>query len=50
MEYELVVVWDTGGTNIWVYDTWEEADQAGRNMRIALGDQVFWYGVRRKAV
>ena len=50
MDYELVVVWDDGSKDVWDYDTWEEAEQAGQNMKFALGDQVAWYGVRRKVV
>ena len=47
--FELVVVWDCGGKDVYEYATEEEAEQAGANMRMALGDQIAWYGSRRKA-
>lgn len=44
--WELVVVWAAGGKDIYEYHTEEEAIAAGRNMRMALGNQIQWYGVR----
>lgn len=46
--FELVVVWDDGSKNIYEYASEEEADQAGDNMKMALGNQIAWYGTRRK--
>ena len=48
MRYELVVVWATGETDVFEYRTEEEAYSAGRGMRTALGNQISWWGVRRK--
>lgn len=46
--FELVIVWDSGETNVYEYATEEKAEQAGANMKMALGDQIAWYGSRRK--
>ena len=48
MPYELVVVWDDKSKNVWEYASEEEAEQAGENMRMALGNQIAWYGTRPK--
>lgn len=48
MPYELVVVWDDKSKDIWEYASEEEAEQAGENMRIALGNQIAWCGTRPK--
>jgi hypothetical protein len=47
-KWELVIVWETGEQDIYEYETEQEAEAAGRGMRIALGNQIGWYGVRRK--
>lgn len=47
MRYELVVVWDTGEKNVYQYETEAEAEAAGHNMKMALGNQIAWYGTRR---
>ena len=46
--YELVVVWDTGEKDIYTYNTLDEAEQAGRDKKVALGNQIAWTGTRRK--
>ena len=46
--YELVIVWSTGEQNIYEYHSEEEAEEAGAGFRMAFGDQVAWYGTRRK--
>lgn len=46
--FELVVVWDDGSKNIYEYASEDVADQAGYNMKMALGDQIAWWGTRRK--
>ena len=46
--FELVVVWDGGNVDIYEYPTEADAEQAGANMKTALGDQIAWYGTRRK--
>ena len=46
--YELVVVWDTGEKDIYTYNTQEDAEQAGENMKVALGNQIAWAGTREK--
>ena len=46
--FELVIIWDTGDKDIYEYTTREDAERAGKNMKTALGDQVAWYGTRRK--
>ena len=37
----------TGEKSYFRYDTEDEAEQAGRRMRMACGMQVAWWGVRR---
>ena len=44
--WELVVVWDTGETDVYGYETETEARAAGAGMKMALGNQVEWYGIR----
>lgn len=46
-DWELIIVWDTDDTDIYEYRTEEEATQAGRNMKIALGNQIAWWGTRK---
>lgn len=46
--FELVVIWWNGEKDIFEYDTREEAEQGGRNIKTACGNQVEWYGVRPK--
>lgn len=45
-KHELVVVWQDGSTDVYVYDTEEQANEGGVNMTLALGKQVAWYGIR----
>lgn len=46
--FELVIVWSTGETNIYEYETREDAEQGGENFLLAFGLQVSWWGVRKK--
>ena len=46
--YELVVVWDNGDKDVYGYDSEEEALKAGHGMKMALGNQIKWFGVRRR--
>lgn len=46
-DWELIIVWDTDDTDIYEYRTEEEATQAGRNMKMALGNQIAWWGTRK---
>ena len=46
--FELVVIWATGEKTVYEYRTEDEADRGSRNMRMALGNQISWCGVRRK--
>jgi len=48
-KWELVIVWDTDDTDVYEYETEAEAEEAGHNMKIALGNQIAWYGVRKGA-
>ena len=47
-KWELVIVWATDETDVYVYDTHEEAERAGYAMWSALGNQVAWRGVREQ--
>lgn len=46
--FELVIVWSDGNKNIYEYNSQEEAEQAGANMKMALGNQIVWFGTRQK--
>lgn len=45
-KYELVVVWTDGTKDVYEYATEEDAQTHGDGMKIALGGQIAWYGVR----
>ena len=44
--WELVVEWDTGDKDIYPYHTEQAARAAGEMLKMALGGQVAWCGVR----
>lgn len=46
-KWELVVIWEDGDGVTYTYDTEAEAEEAGRGMKMALGNQIKWYGVRK---
>lgn len=48
MKYELVVVWYTGDTEIFEYNTKADAERGAENMKRAFGNQVTWTGTRPK--
>jgi len=48
MIFELVIIWDGGKVDIYEYETEAEAENAGAGMKMALGEQIAWYGTRRK--
>lgn len=50
MKYELVIVWECpeGTKAIYTYNTEDEAEQAEKGMKIALGNQIAWSCVRPK--
>ena len=50
MAYELVVIWETGEKEIYEYNSEDKAIEASEGMRVALGNQIAWAGVRKKVV
>lgn len=46
--YELIIIWYTGEREVYEYATEKEAERVGQNMCIAFGNQIEWYGTRRK--
>lgn len=46
--FELVVVFCDGEKAVYLYPTAESAEYGGENMKMALGNQVEWYGVRQR--
>lgn len=46
-KWELVVIWEDGDGVTYTYDTEAEAEEAGKGMKMALGNQIKWYGVRK---
>lgn len=48
LKYELIIIWETGEKEIHAYNTKEKAEEIGQGMKMAFGNQVQWYGVRKK--
>ena len=50
MQYELVIIWAApdGSKAIYEYATQDQAEQAERGMKTALGNQIAWSCVRPK--
>ena len=48
MCYELVVICYDGEKSVFLYPTRESAEYGGESMKMALGDQIEWYGVRKR--
>lgn len=48
LKYELVIIWYNGEKEIHAYNTKEKAEEIGQGMKMAFGNQVQWYGVRKK--
>lgn len=47
--YELVIIWENGDKDVYEYESREKAEEIGRGYKeLAFGDQVTWYGVRKK--
>ena len=49
MEYELVIIWETGEKEVHSYATEKEARTAGKGYKMAFGNQISWIGIRREA-
>lgn len=47
---ELVVIWENGEKDIWLYEDAAEAYKAGKGMKTALGGQITWYCVRPQVI
>lgn len=45
MEFELIVIWDTGEKDISPYDSFESAKKGESYMRMAFGNQISWTGM-----
>ena len=46
MRFELVIVWETGETDVFKFVTLKSAKAAGHDMKKTFGNQISWYGVR----
>ena len=46
-KWELVIVWDDDSTDVYEYETENEAKYACDGMKMAFGNQIAWCGVRR---
>ena len=46
--YELVVVWESGGTSLYDCRDLEEAKRAKRHMEMAFGNQITYCEPRKK--
>ena len=44
--YELVIEWANGDRDVYTYDTKDQAEKSQFGMRMALGDQIGWIGIR----
>lgn len=49
MKYELVIIWETGEKETFVYATEEEAQKACNGYQMAFGNQIAWAGIRKVA-
>ena len=48
-KYELVVIWHGDAEpEVFTYDSEDEAEQAGANLKYVFGRQLEWYGTRPK--
>ena len=45
--FELVIIWDTGEKDVYTYNTEIEAETSGKNFKMAFGNQISWFGVRK---
>lgn len=45
-KYELVIIWATGGKDIYIYDSEEAAQDGQAGMMLALGKQISWSCIR----
>lgn len=45
MQYELIIIWDTGEKATETFESYAEALQAEKNMRLAFGRQINWSGI-----
>ena len=45
MKYELIVIWESGEKQTYLYDTYEAAKQGERGMKMANGKQISWTGI-----
>lgn len=43
--FTLIIVWLSGETDRFTYETREQAETIGRRYAIAFGQQVTWYGI-----
>lgn len=48
MEYELIIIWDTGEKTITDCRTYEEAKKVEYEMKKCFGGQLSWTGIRDK--
>lgn len=46
--YELILIWETGEKETYIYNTYEEAQQGANNFKKAFGSQVSWTGIDKK--
>ena len=46
--FELVVIWQSGDRDVYSYTTREAAEKAGSGMKMALGNQIAWWCVRKE--
>lgn len=46
--FGLIVIWSTGDTNVYEYETREEAAKGAGRMRMAFGNQIRWTGIDKK--
>lgn len=49
-KWELVVKWETGEEDRFIYDTKEAAEKAASGYKTAFGNQVTWTGIIEKWV
>ena len=48
VKYELIVIWDDGDKETFVYDSRKQAEDAERNVLMAFGRQITWTGINER--
>lgn len=45
MKYKLIIIWDNGNREEYIYGTQERAEKTAHSMKVVFGDQIEWLGI-----